>query len=102
MNSEDKMEYYISIGAIELAGMDEDGEFIFNITEKAKVLAPELWRAHEEHVSESLVDLYKKGLISVTYNDDLEAVIEMSDEGKKMAKEFGLIEMDIDNDIPND
>jgi len=102
MDSEDKMEYYISIGAIELAGMDEDGEFIFNITDRAKKLAPELWQAHQEHVDESLIELYNKGLISVTYNEDLEAVIEMSDEGKKLAKEFGLIEMDLNTDIPND
>ena len=102
MNSEDKMEYYLSIGAIELSGMDEDGELIFNITEKAKILAPELWQAHEEHVNESLVSLYNKGLINVTYNDDLEAIIEMSDEGKKVAKEMGLVEMDMDIDIPND
>ena len=102
MDSEDRMEYYISIGAIELAGMDEDGEFIFNITDRAKKLAPELWRAHQEHVDESLIELYNKGLINVTYNEDLEAVIEMSDEGKKMAKEFGLIEMDMNTDIPND
>jgi hypothetical protein len=102
MNSEDKMEYYLSIGAIELSGMDEDGELIFNITEKAKILAPELWQAHEEHVNESLVSLYNKGLINVTYNDDLEAIIEMSDEGKKLAKEMGLVEMDMDIDIPND
>jgi hypothetical protein len=102
MNSEDKMEYYLSIGAIELSGMDEDGELIFNITEKAKILAPELWQAHEEHVNESLISLYNKGLINVTYNDDLEAIIEMSDEGKKVAKEMGLVEMDMDIDIPND
>lgn len=102
MNGEDSMEYYLSIGAIELAGMDEDGEFIFNITDRAKKLAPELWQAHQDHVDESLIELYNKGLINVTYNDNLEATIEMSDEGKKMAKEFGLIEMDMDTDIPND
>ncbi len=102
MDNENKMEYYLSIGAIELSGMDEDGEFIFNITDRAKKLAPELWRAHEEHVNESLVSLYNKGLINVTYNDNLEAIIEMSDEGKKVAKEMGLVEMDMDRDIPND
>ena len=102
MDNEDKMEYYLSIGAIELSGMDEDGELIFNITGKAKILAPELWQAHEEHVNESLVSLYNKGLINVTYNDNLEAIIEMSDEGKKVAKEMGLVEMDMDIDIPND
>ena len=46
--------------------------------------------------------LYNKGLINVTYTDDLEAIIEMSDEGKKAAKEMGLVEMDMDIDIPND
>jgi membrane protease subunit (stomatin/prohibitin family) len=102
MDNEDKMEYYLSIGAIELAGVDQEGEFIFNITNKAKRIAPELWQAHEDHVNESLIQLYEKGLISVTYNDDLEAIIEMSDEGKTLAKEMGLIEMDIDNNIPND
>jgi hypothetical protein len=102
MDSEDKMEYYLSIGAIELSGMDEDGEFIFNITDKAKKFAPELWQAHEDHVNESLVQLYEKGLITVTYNDDLEAIIEMSNEGKRLAKELGLVEMDIGKDIPND
>ena len=55
-----------------------------------------------EGVTDAFINLYNKGLISVTYNEDLEAVIEMSDEGKKMAKEFGLIEMDLDTDIPND
>jgi hypothetical protein len=102
MDNEDKMDYYLSIGAIELSGMDEDGEFIFNITDRAKILAPELWHAHSEHVNESLISLYNKGLINVTYNDDLEAIIEMSDEGKKVAKEMGLVEMDMDTDIPND
>ena len=102
MDGEDKMEYYLSIGAIELAGMDSEGEFIFNITDRAKILAPELWQAHQEHVDESLIELYNKGLINVTYNDDLEAVIEMSNEGKKAAKAMGLIEMDRDIDIPND
>jgi hypothetical protein len=102
MDGEDKMDYYLSIGAIELAGMDSDGEFIFNITNRAKILAPELWQAHQEHVDESLIELYNKGLINVTYNEDLEAVIEMSNEGKLAAKEMGLIEMDMDMDIPND
>ena len=102
MDNEDKLDYYISIGAVELAGVDKDGEFVFNITDDAKYLAPELWEAHEDHVNESLVDLYNKGLINVSYNDDLEAVIEMSDEGKRLAEEMGLIEMEINNDIPND
>ena len=103
MEEDDKMSYYLEIGAIELAGMDEDGEFIFQITEKAKLVAPELWDAHQEHIDESLIKLYESGLINVSYDENLEAIIEISEEGKRVAKEMGLVEMDLDTEnIPND
>ena len=103
MNDDEKLSMYIEMGAVDLAGMDENGEFIFQITEKAKEVAPELWEAHQEHVDRSLIQLYEAGLIRVTYNDDLEATIEMSEEGHALAKEMGLVEIDMnDEDIPND
>jgi hypothetical protein len=97
------MAYYIEIGAVELAGMDEDGEFIFQITDKAKEVAPELWQAHIEYVDESLMELFELGFIEVTYDENLEAHLNVSEAGKKLAKEMGLIETDFgDYDIPND
>ena len=98
---ENKLEHYIEIGAVEMAGMDESGEFIFAITEIAKELAPELWEAHQQHVDRSLIELYNRGLINVEYDENLEAIISMTDEGKLLAKEFGIIQME-DGDIPND
>ena len=98
---EEKLQHYMEIGAVELAGVDDNGEMIFAITEKAKELAPDLWESHQKHVDESLIELYNRGLITVEYNEDLEAIISISDEGKLLAKEFGIIEMDTD-DIPND
>lgn len=98
---EDKLQHYLKIGAVELAGIDEDGEMIFGITEKAKTLAPDLWNAHQNHVDESLIQLYEMGLITVEYDENLEATIEMSEEGRRLAQEFGIIQMDTDN-IPND
>jgi len=103
MEEEDRMAYYLEIGAIELVGMDEQGEFIFKITDKAEQIAPELWEAHHEYVDKSLLDLFDRGLINVHYDDNLDAYIEMSEEGKIAAKEMGLIESDLeDRDIPND
>jgi len=97
------MEKYLEMGAIELEGMDESGELIFSITEKAKEIAPELWEAHQEYVDESLMRLYESGYINITYNENLEALIEITEEGRKMAREMGLIEMDFpDQEIPND
>jgi hypothetical protein len=50
-----------------------------------------------------LIQLYEAGLINVTYNDNLEATIEMSEKGHVMAKELGLVEVDMhEEDIPND
>jgi len=101
-DNDDKLEYYISIGAIELAGVDQTGEFIYKITELASEVAPELWDAHEEYVDKSLMDLYEKGLVNVSYDENLEATLELTEEGKKIAKEMGIIQMDIDDwNMPN-
>ena len=105
MNEEDhdhKLAYYLEIGAVSLEGMDENGELIYSISEDAKDIAPELWQSHIEYVDKSILELYEAGLIEIEYDEDLKATIHISPEGQKLAKEKGLIEMDIDQDIPND
>jgi len=100
-NDNQNLDYYMSIGAIEVAGIDNDGEFIYEITERAREVAPELWLAHEQHIDSSLVRMFEMGLVNVTYDENLEAHLELSEEGKKRSKEFGIIEMDRKN-LPND
>jgi len=95
------LDHYLDIGAIEMVGVDESGEFILSITEAAKELAPELWAAHVNHIDETLISLYKKGLMSVEYDENLDATFSLNEEGKKAIKNFGLIPMDIEKDIPN-
>ena len=44
----EKIQYYIEIGAIKLAGYNEEGEAVFELNEEnTKELAPELWEAHK-------------------------------------------------------
>jgi hypothetical protein len=100
--SDEKLAYYLEIGAVSLEGIDENGEMIYSITEVAKDLAPELWEAHTEYVDRSLMELYEQGLVEVEYNENLEATLHLTEEGHKVAKEKGLIEMDFNKDIPND
>lgn len=100
-SSDEKLEYYMSIGAIELEGMDENGEIIYSISENAKEIAPELWESHTEHIDKALVALYEQGLLSVEYDENLEATITLTAEGKEIAKEYGLIEL-FNKDVPND
>ena len=94
------LDYYIQIGAIEVAGISEDGEFIFGITDIAKDVAPDLWQAHQDHVDESMMQLYEMGLINITYDEDLNPLFELTEEGREVSKQFGLIQMD-DPEIPN-
>jgi hypothetical protein len=96
-----EIEYYLEIGAISIEGMDEKGEIIFAIHEKAKEVAPELWEAHIKYVDESLLKLYQEGLMQVEYDENLEAMLHLSPEGQRKAKEMGLIQMDMPTP-PND
>ena len=82
--------------------MDESGEMIYSISENAKELAPELWQSHLDYVDKSLLELYEAGLVEIEYDENLQATIHISPEGKKIAREKGLIEMDLNQDIPND
>lgn len=95
-NSEDGslFDYYISIGAIEPSGVDETGEMCFLVTEAAKEVAPELWNAHKEYVDDTLLELYKKDLISVEYNENLEATISLTDEAKEIIGMKGIVPLD--------
>lgn len=89
---EEFLEYYIKIGAISLEGIDSNGEAIFAITEEAKELAPELWEAHKQYVDNAMIDMYKKDLIEVEYDENLNATIKISKEGIDLAKRYGLID----------
>jgi len=86
--------YYMEIGAVNLVGMDETGQAVYEITEIAKEIAPELWEAHIDYVDRSLTELFEAGLINVEYNEDLEAIIHMTPEGYQAAKEYGLINLE--------
>lgn len=88
------LEYYMEIGAVEFSGVDEYGEVIFKITDKAEHLVPELWQAHKDYIDQTLLDLYEKDLISVEYNENLEATITLTEEAKKIAREHGMIEVE--------
>jgi hypothetical protein len=100
--NDERLAYYLEIGAVSFEGVDENGEIIYSISDNAKELAPELWQSHIDYVDKSLIELYEQGMVEIEYNEDLEATIHLTPEGHRVAKEKGLIEMDLDQDIPND
>ena len=95
---ESELDYYISIGAIQLEGIDEDGEFMFSVTKLAKEIAPELWQAHKDHIDTILLELYEKGLINISYNEELDALIELTEQGRKEIENRGMYPMSEEGD----
>jgi hypothetical protein len=98
---DEKIAYYLEIGVVQLEGVDEYGEIIYSVSDTAKELAPELWQSHVEYIDNALIDLYESGLITIDYDENLEANIGLSEEGYEKARSLGLIELDTDKDIPN-
>lgn len=96
----EKLEYYISIGAIEMSGIDEDGEFIYAITAQAKEVAPDLWEAHVAHIDDVLQKLYEDGFLDVEYDEDLNASFKLSEDGIQAAQNMGVIPMNF-KDLPD-
>ena len=94
-----RLAHYLEIGAVEVAGVAEDGELIFAISEDAKEIAPELWESHMNYVDRTLMELYEKDLIRIEYDENLEATISLSEEGMKIAKEIFPVIRDIDDHI---
>lgn len=100
-SDESRMAHYLEMGVIEIAGVDENGEVMFAIHDTAKELAPELWQAHMDYVDKGLIELYEAGYVKVDYDENLEATISLSKEGYEIAKEKGLIPIDMEFDVPN-
>ena len=90
-----QMQYYIDIGAIRLAGYNEQGEPIFELNETVtKKLAPELWEAHMEYVDSNLTQLFEEGLMNVEYDENLQATMHFTIEGYDIAVEKGIIPLE--------
>lgn len=78
---EKMFDHYIAIGAVELQGIDDDGEFLYSVSDKAKEVAPELWKIHTEKVEEMIMDMLKDDLVDIEYDEDLTATIKVSENG---------------------
>jgi hypothetical protein len=85
----DLFDHYVAIGAVELDGVAEDGELMFKINDIAKEIAPELWEMHVAMVDETIMELYKKELVEIEYDESLNANIRITDDGIKVLRESG-------------
>lgn len=85
------MEYLVAEGAAILDGIDEDGEAIYQFDmEILEEVMPELYAVMQQDMDQVLIDLYEKGLIEVSYDEDLNAIMSISEQGKVALTEAGF------------
>jgi hypothetical protein len=94
------MEYLIEEGAAVIDGIDEDGEPVFKFDmEVLEEVMPELYQVLTDDMDQILVDLYQKDLIEISYDEELNAHMSISPEGRAALIEagFDMSEYDIEN-----
>lgn len=85
------MEHLVEEGAAILDGIDEDGEPIYKFDmDILEEIMPELHQAMMDDMDKVLIDLYQKGLIEVTYDENLNAQMSVSPEGKQALEDAGF------------
>jgi hypothetical protein len=60
----------IENGAIEFAGLNEDGEPIYNFTDKLKDINPDLFDIHQTQLNREVMFLWEQGFITVDLLQD--------------------------------
>jgi hypothetical protein len=85
------MEYLLEEGAAIFDGIDEEGEPIYKFDmDLLEEVMPELYQVMMDDMDKVLIDLYQKDLIEISYDEDLNAHMSVSPEGKIALAEAGF------------
>lgn len=87
MSEEDELiAELVDVGALEPHGMDGD-EFIYTMnSEIMKSYFPDLYDAMMADVSEALMNLYERGLVDVEYDENLNPLFSITEDGRRIAE----------------
>jgi len=90
------MDYLIEEGAAMLDGIDEDGDPVYKFDmEVLEEVMPELHQVMMDDMDKVLLDLFEKGLVEVSYDENLNALMSITSEGREAMIDAGF---DMDND----
>lgn len=94
-HEESYFQYLLEVGAFEIDGVADSGEMMFRPNpEKLKEYAPEMFAMMQEDIENSLLELYKEGLVDIEYDEGLEARFRLSEDAKKEMERFGFYHID--------
>jgi hypothetical protein len=86
----DDIEYFLSIGALEFSCVNERGEEIYSLTDKAREIAPELYLEQMKNFNEIIFSLWRKDILEITFDEDGEPMISIT----KGKEEFDISDLD--------
>ena len=85
------MEHLLEEGAAILDGIDEDGEPVYKFDlDILEEVMPDLYQVIMDDMDSQLIDLYQKGLIEVDYDENLNAHMTVSQEGRQAMIDAGF------------
>ena len=88
-------DYLLEVGALEVDGVAEDGEIMYKVnSDKMQEYCPEMLEVMHEDLEDSLLTLYKEGLVDMQYNENLEAIFNISPEGEEALLKMGFYNLD--------
>jgi hypothetical protein len=94
MDEDSKLiESLILKGAIEMAGISDSGEPLYNFTTKIKEVMPELYREHLNFVNSALMGLWEKGFLNMDLLDE-NPTVRLSEKAFDQNEISGLSEKD--------
>lgn len=63
-------EQLLKTGSLVIIGLDDNGEPVYQVTEKCKELYPDFYNLHQMSVNQTTFDLWSLGVVDVQFFDD--------------------------------
>lgn len=85
------IEYLVSVGAAEWDGMDESGERMFKFNMPIlKEIMPDLYTEIMGDIDNTMIELFKDGLVDIEYDENLEAMFKISEKARVILSDMGM------------
>ena len=78
-NNDEILEKLILAGAVEVAGLDPNGEFLYSFTADMPNLFPEFYEHVSHMYSNAITELWSDGYLDITLNEDGEEIVMLNE-----------------------
>jgi hypothetical protein len=90
--SKEDIEYFVAIGALEFSHIDDNGDEIYCLTDKAKDIAPEFYESQMKDLNTTVFSLWNKGVIDVIFDESGDTMIALNEDTAELLKTIDLDE----------